>query len=128
MKDIDLKRALCIGQSTRLSQEMHNENGVIMKTLGKVTLERDFKESKNGGNKKVFNLVVKDFDHDGNLKEAKIFCRLTKEMEEFVESEMLLDRINIEIKDSFYSVDTYRKGEKVYHKLTLVITDLVIID
>lgn len=103
-------------------------NGVNMKTLGKVTLERDYKESKNGdGKKKVFNLVVKEFDRDGNSKEAKIFCRLTKEVEEFVESEMLLDRIDIEIKDSFYSVDTYRKGEEVYRKLTLVITDLGII-
>lgn len=98
-----------------------------MKILGKVTLEKEYKESKNGEQKKLFNLVVKEFDRDGNSKEAKLFCRLTKEVEEFVESEIFLDRIDIDIKDSFFSVDTYRKGEEIYHKLTLVITDLGII-
>ena len=48
-------------------------------------------------------------------------------MEEFVESEMVFDRIGIEIDESFYSVDTYKKGDEIYTKPTLVITGLHII-
>ena len=97
-----------------------------MKTTGKTELEKKFINGKNG-ERKVFNLILKEYDREGQCREAEMFCRLTKEMEEFVESEMVFDRIGIEIDESFYSVDTYKKGDEIYTKPTLVITGLHII-
>lgn len=97
-----------------------------MKTIGKVELERKIVNGKNG-EKKVYNLIVKAYDHEGQCREGAIFCRLTEEMANFVESEMIFDRIGVEIDESFYSVDIYKKGEEVYTKPTLVVTALHIV-
>jgi hypothetical protein len=48
-------------------------------------------------------------------------------MQDLVNSLGEFKDLAIEIKDSFYSIDKYRKGEQVYTKPTLVLKDIEIV-
>lgn len=97
-----------------------------MKTTGEITLIEKL------GEKSMYFLRIREYNREGNFNQAELYCRLTntakeqlntlKEFLVFSEGEQL--EIPIKIKDSFYAVDNYYKGEVKYTKPTLVICDL----
>ena len=93
-----------------------------MKVIG----ETSILEKKING-KTIHYLKVREYDRNGKFNEAEIFCRLTKKAQEQLNiCNCLEQETPIEIKDSFYTVDKYYKGEQQYTKATLVIADIEI--
>ena len=76
----------------------------------------------------MFYLTVREYERDGTYQDAELFCRLTKKMHDYV-VERLDEAVNVEIdiKDSFYTVDRYYKGEQEYTKPTLILKDFEIL-
>lgn len=79
-------------------------------------------------NGKILNyLKIREYSRDGKCNEAELFCKLTKKAQEQLNiCECLECEIPIEIKDGFFAVDRYFKGEEQYTKPTLIISDLEI--
>ena len=92
-----------------------------MKTIGNVLLN---KNKVNG--KELYYVKIREYNRDGDYEETEMFCRLTKKMQDLVNSLGEFKDLAIEIKDSFYSIDKYRKGEQVFTKPTLVLKDIEI--
>lgn len=78
--------------------------------------------------KELHYLKIREYSRDGNFEETELFCRLTNKVQQLVGE--YLDNTNdlqIDIKDSFFTIDKYRKGEQVYTKPTLVLKDIEIL-
>ena len=86
--------------------------------------------------KDVYFLRVREYNREGVYTDAELYCRLTntaKEQLRIIEinlpivcEEGILKEIPINIKDSFYAVDNYLKGEEKYPKATIVISNIEI--
>ena len=95
-----------------------------MKTIGETSLIE-----KKINDKELFFLKVREYNRDGSYKDAEICCKLTNNAKEQLKviKEFALDESDetpINIKDSFYAVDNYYKGEEKYTKAVLVICDI----
>ena len=90
-----------------------------MKTIGNAILN---KKEING--KEKFYIKVREYRRDGSFDEAELFCRMTNKMRDFI-GDILENATDlpIEIKESFYTVDYYYKGEQKYAKPTLVLEE-----
>lgn len=93
-----------------------------MKTIGNAILN-----SKSVNGKNIYTLKVREYNRDGEFEETELYCRLTKKMQELINSQGSFSNLAIEIKDSFYSVDNYYKGEERYTKPTLVLSEIEIV-
>lgn len=94
-----------------------------MKIVGNAILNK-----KRINEKELYYLKIREYDRDGNFEETEMFCRLTSKMQELVGFELEnLANVQIDIKDSFFTIDKYRKGEQVYTKPTLVLKDIEIL-
>lgn len=74
--------------------------------------------------KEIHYLKIREYNRDGQYEEAELFCRLTKKVADMVAD---TNDININIIDSFYTVDKYYKGEVEYRKPTLVLKEIEIV-
>ena len=84
--------------------------------------------SKNVNGRNIYYLKIREYEKNGDYKETELYCRLTKKVQELVETVIKnCGDLEIEIKESFYSVDNYYKGEQIYTKPTLVISELEIV-
>lgn len=93
-----------------------------MKIVGNAILN---KKEING--KQLYYLKIREYDRTGEYEETEMFCRLTSKMQELVESVEPFTDLQIEVKESFFTIDKYRKGEQVYTKPTLVLKDIEIV-
>lgn len=100
-----------------------------MKTIGEaVLIEKRINE------KDVYFIRVREYNRDGIFTDAELYCRLTNNAKEqlgilrnTIEIEgKYPSEIQINIQDSFYTVDKYFKGEEQYTKPTLVIKEIEI--
>lgn len=93
----------------------------------KITGETILIEKEING-KLMHYLKVREYDRDGKFCEAELFCRLTKKAQEQLRISEYISgmEVPIDIKDSFFAVDRYFKGDEKYTKPTLVIADLEI--
>lgn len=97
-----------------------------MKLIGETIIKE-----RNENGKTLYFLKVREYDRDGKYEEAEIFSRLTRNAQEqyniIKENTNLCeeqDEIPINIKDSFYTVDKYYKGEQQYTKATIVLKEI----
>lgn len=93
-----------------------------MKITGEAKLLRKDVCGKKG-EKTLFYLLAQEKD-----REAPIYCRLTNEMQSIINCVDKREVYSIEIVDSFFCVDEYRKGEQTYNKPAIVITNLHLFD
>ena len=93
-----------------------------MKIIGNAILN-----SRSINNKEIYYLTIREYNRDGEFEETELYCRLTKKMQELVKSLGNYNDLAIDIKDSFYSVDNYYKGEEKYTKPTLVLSEIEIL-
>ena len=87
-----------------------------MKLTGKATIR-----SKEINGRKIRYLIVREYERTGEYNEAEMFCRLTKKAFDTLGD---LDNVEIEVVDSFYTIDRYYKGEQEYLKPTLVLSEI----
>ena len=97
-----------------------------MKLIGETTISEKYEKDKT-----MYFLKVREYNRDGSYNEAEVFCRLTKMAQEqynLIKTNIDLyegqNEIPINIKDSFYTVDKYYKGEDKYTKATIVLKEI----
>ena len=91
-----------------------------MKITGKAIISK-----KQINDKELYFLKIREYNRIGEYKEAELNCRLTNKVKELVNA--IENDLEIEIKDSFYLIDNYYKGEEKYTKPILVLSEIEII-
>lgn len=93
-----------------------------MKIVGNAIIEK-----KIVNERQMYYLKVREYNRDGEFEEADLYCRLTKKVHDYL-SEILdnASDVQINIKESFFTVDKYYKGEQEFTKPTIVLADVEI--